>query len=293
MRIELDRVAVTYPGGIPGLHETTARVEGRIIGVLGHNASGKSTLIRVLAGSLPPTQGAVSIDGQPVAASGLGWPRAPLRLSYFPQELPNFPLAQTPHQTLSHSLLLARATDPVRREEMTDTILDLVGLRDVKDRPVATFSGGMKQKVRIAQALVHNPTLLILDEPTTGLDVQERLSVLRLLHRLSARMPVLFSTHDCHDVAAICETAMILVQGRLVATGSPEDLTARVNGQVWEWVVRTIDDLPQNELCVTRLHRREGGIKVRAVGAAPPPGAVAVSPTLEDAYAYLTRAAER
>lgn len=293
MRIELDRVAVTYPAGIPGLHETSARVEGRIIGVLGHNASGKSTLIRVLAGSLPPTQGTVSIDGQPVAASGLGWPRVPLRLSYFPQELPNFPLAQTPQQTLSHSLLLARATDPVRRDEMADTILELVGLLAVKDRPVATFSGGMKQKVRIAQALVHNPTVLILDEPTTGLDVEERLSVLLLLHRLSARIPVLFSTHDCHDVAAICDAAVILVQGRLVATGSPEALTAQVDGLVWEWVVPTMEHLPQNELLVTRLHRREGGIIVRAVGAVPPPGALAVPPTLEDAYAYLTRTAER
>lgn len=293
MRIELDRVAVTYPGGIPGLHETSARVEGRIIGVLGHNASGKSTLIRVLAGSLLPTQGSVSIDGRPVAPSGPGWARTPFRLSFFPQEVPNFPLAQTPQQTLSHSLILARATDPTRREEMAETILDLVGLLDVKDRPVATFSGGMKQKVRIAQALVHNPALLILDEPTTGLDVEERLSVLRLLHRLSARMPVLFSTHDCHDVAAISDAAVILVQGRLVVTGSPEALTMQVDGQVWEWVVPTIEDLPPDDLCVTRLHRWAGGIKVRAVGPVRPPGAVSVPPTLEDAYAYLTRMTER
>lgn len=281
MRIDLDRVAVTYPGGIPGLLETTATIEGRVVGILGHNGSGKSTLIRLLAGSIPPTQGEVRIDGGPLVVQR--------RLSYFPQELPSFPRAQTPYQTLSHSLMLARATDPAAREEMAETILALVGLSDVKDRPVATFSGGMKQKVRIAHALVHNPSALILDEPTTGLDVEERLSVLRLLRRLSARIPVVFSTHDCHDVAAICEVALILAQGRLVAMGTPEALTAQVDGQVWEWFQADLDTLPENGMFVTRLHRFAGGLKVRAVGGWPPPGAVGVSPTLEDAYVYLTR----
>ncbi len=284
MQIELERVTVTYPGSIVGLRETTATIEGRLIGVLGHNGSGKSTLIRVLTGDLALTAGQVRIDGQSVSAHR--------RFSYFPQELPRFPLAQTPRQTLANSLVLARVTDPQRLDEMAETLLELVGLLEEKDRPVATFSGGMKQKVRIAQALVHTPSALVLDEPTTGLDVEERLSILRLLHRLSVRIPVLFSTHDCQDVAAICDAVVILAHGRLIDAAPPERLSSRVAGQVWEWVIADLDRLAgEDGMHITRLHKTEGGIRVRAVGGSPPVGAVRVTPTVEDAYVFLTRTA--
>lgn len=291
MQIDLHEVAVTYPGGIPGLWKTSAHFSGQVIGILGHNGSGKSTLIRVLAGNQPPTQGEVAIDGRPVARPDPLPRRGAFALSYFPQELPTFPVSQTPFQTIENSLLLGRATDPAGRREMADSILVLVGLQDVRDRAVATFSGGMKQKVRIAQALVHNPAVLILDEPTTGLDVEERLMILRLLARLSRRMPIVFSTHDCSDAAAICEIVVVLAGARMVATGSPESLTQTVDGRVWEWQLPSLDTLGDDGMCVTRVHRIADGIKVRAVGPAPPRGAVSVAPTLEDAYAYLTREA--
>jgi len=284
MRIDLDRLAYTYPGGVVGLHDTTETIEGRLVGVLGHNGSGKSTLIRILTGNLVPTAGSVRLDGRP--------PSAHARVSYFPQEVPLFPLAQTPRQTLANSLLLARVTDPNRRAEMTVTLLQLVGLTDAMDRPVQTFSGGMKQMVRIAQALVHNPSALILDEPTTGLDVEERLSILRLLHRLQTRIPVIFSTHDCQDVAAISDAVLILAYGRLIDAAPPEQLTTRVAGQVWEWIVPDLDHLATNGLSLTRLHRTPHGIRVRAVGGSPPPGASNVMPTVEDAYVFLTRTAK-
>lgn len=283
MRIELDRLALTYPGGVVGLQDTTATIEGRLVGVLGHNGSGKSTLIRILTGSLVPTAGTVRIDGRPVSAH--------VRFSYFPQEVPRFPLAQTPRQTLAHSLVLARVTDPGKLEEMTTTLLQLVGLTEAMDRPVETFSGGMKQKVRIAQALVHNPSALVLDEPTTGLDVEERLSILRLLYRLRARIPVIFTTHDCQDVAAVSEVVVMLAHGRLIEAAPPEQLTNRVTGQVWEWVVPDLDHLADDGLSITRLHRTAEGVRVRAVGSSPPPGAVGAVPTMEDAYVFLTRTA--
>src|SRR3990170_193992 len=231
MRIEFDHVSCTYPMGIVGVDDITATVEGRLLGMLGHNGSGKTTLIRILAGVMPPSSGEVRIDGSPPIVGRR------TRLSFFPQELPNFPLAQTPRQTLEHSLLLAGASDESRRAQMAADLLELVGLLAVADRAVGTFSGGMKQKVRIAQSLVHNPSALILDEPTTGLDVKERLIILRLLHRLSERIPVVFSTHDCHDAAAVCDALLILSGGTLIATGTPEALTARAAGKVWEWWV--------------------------------------------------------
>jgi len=281
MRIELDGVAFSYPGGIVGLEPTTVTLDGQLVGVLGHNGSGKSTLIGLLTGTLTPTAGVVHFDGQPVTARR--------RVSLFPQEVPRFPLAQTPRQTLANSLVLARVTDPGGLEEMTGKLLELVGLTGVADRPVATFSGGMKQKVRIAQALVHNPSVLVLDEPTTGLDVEERLSILRILHRLQDRMAVVFSTHDCADVAAICDVVAILAQGRLAGAASPEQLANEVAGLVWEWVIPDLSSLPNAGMSITRLHRSTGGIRVRAVGASPPGGAVSVTPTVEDAYVKLTR----
>ncbi len=295
MRIELSRVSVVYPDGqIAGLDDVTVAVEGRVVGIIGHNGSGKTTLIRVLAGSLPPSSGEVRIDGaRPPASPPPGARVSGPRFSFFPQELPNFPLAQTPRQTLQHSLLLAGATDDRSREEMAAHLLDLVALSHAADRPVRTFSGGMKQKVRIAQSLVHNPTVLVLDEPTTGLDVRERLIILRLLHRLSARIPVVFSTHDCHDAAAICDTVVILARGALAAAGSPEALTAQVAGRVWEWWVSSVEALQEDGAFVTRLHKYATGVQVRAVASSPPAGAVGVAPTLEDAYALLTQNAQR
>lgn len=291
MRIEFDHVSCTYPMGIVGLDDVTATVEGGLIGVLGHNGSGKTTLIRILAGVMPPSSGEVRIDGSPPVVGRLPFGRmGGLRLSFFPQELPNFPLAQTPRQTLEHSLLLAGASDESRRAQMAADLLELVGLLTVADRAVGTFSGGMKQKVRIAQSLVHNPSALILDEPTTGLDVKERLIILRLLHRLSGRIPVVFSTHDCHDAAAVCDALLILSGGTLVATGTPEALTARAAGKVWEWWAPDIDTVQEDGPFVTRLHRYAAGILVRAVTATPPPDAFEVTPTLEDAYALLTHA---
>lgn len=290
MRLEFDHVSCIYPmGGVVGLSDVTATVDGRLIGVLGHNGSGKTTLIRILAGAMSPSAGEVRVDGVRPVVGRLPFARVGgLRLSFFPQEVPNFPLAQTPRQTLEHSLLLAGATEEGRRAEMTADLLEIVGLSPVADRPVGTFSGGMKQKVRIAQSLVHNPSALILDEPTTGLDIKERLAILRLLHRLSERIPVVFSTHDCHDAAAVCDAVLILAGGGLVATGTPEGLTAQVAGKVWEWWVPNVEALQEDGALVTRLHKYAAGLLVRAVTADPPPDAFEVTPTLEDAYAMLT-----
>ncbi|HEY3247451.1 MAG TPA: ABC transporter ATP-binding protein [bacterium] len=294
MRIEFNHLTCTYPAGpVTGLDDLTASVDGRVVGVLGHNGSGKTTLIRIMAGVMPASSGEVFIDGvRPVAQRLPLIPSSAPRFSFFPQEMPNFPLAQTPRQTLEHSLILAGATDSPSRSEMAAGLLDMVGLGAVADRAVSTFSGGMKQKVRIAQSLVHNPTALVLDEPTTGLDVRERLTILRLLHRLSVRVPVVFSTHDCYDAAAVCDVALILARGRLMAHGSPEDLTARVSGQVWEWWVSAVEAVQEDGAFVTRLHKYANGVRVRAVSAVPPPGATAVPPTLEDAYALLTQDAQ-
>lgn len=292
MRLEFAHVSCTYPmGNVVGLSDVTATVEGRLISVLGHNGSGKTTLIRILAGAMSPSSGDVRVDGVHPVVGRLPFMRmGGPRLSFFPQELPNFPLAQIPRQTLEHSLLLAGATEESRRAQMAADLLDLVGLLPVADRAVGTFSGGMKQKVRIAQSLVHNPSALILDEPTTGLDVRERLIILRLLHRLSDRIPVVFSTHDCHDAAAVSDTVLILAAGTLVATGTPEGLTAQVAGKVWEWWAPDVETVQEDGAFVTRLHKYAAGILVRAVTVQPPPNAFEVTPTLEDAYVLLTHA---
>lgn len=261
---------------VMAIDDLTERLSGQVIGLLGHNASGKSTLIGVLTGAIAPTSGVARIDGQPVGSVR--------RTGSYQQELPSyFPVWQTLRETLENSLILARVA---RREQMAGELLELVDLSWAADRPVATFSGGMKQKLRIAQMLVHRPERLILDEPTAGLDVQERLNVIRLLGRLSSRLSVVFSTHQADDAAGICDVVLILERGRRLGTGSPHEIAAVATGKVWELRLGAGAKLNGDYMPI-KLHRTREGLRVRAVGHFPPEGATPVEPTLEDGYAYL------
>lgn len=165
-------------------------------------------------------------------------------------------------------------------------ILGALGLEE-EERSAEGFSGGMKQKLRIATALVHAPRLLLMDEPMTGLDTRERFRVLRLIERLRGRVSVVFSTHNPHDAAAVCDAVLILGRGHAVAAGLPDDLAREAEGSVFEVQVPSAT-LPLNgNYEVVQAHREDGGFRLRVLGT-PPPGARAVAPTLEEAYLLLT-----
>lgn len=274
MRLEFQHLSLVYDG-VRALDGLSAVLEGRILGVLGTTASGKTSLLRVLAGLQAPTGGKALLDGSEVRPG-----RQPT-VSYLPQEVDFFPFRQRAGQTLRLSLQLRGIEDP----EATCRLLEVVGLEE--DRSAETFSGGMKQKLRIAQALVHAPRLLLLDEPTTGLDLRERFRVLRLMEELRDRVAVVFSTHQPEDAAAVCDQVLLLHRGRAVATGAPAEVAARASGRVFECVV-SHPRLPLNPgFEVVAAERYSHGLRLRVVGT-PPPGARPVEPTLADALVLLT-----
>ena len=209
MKIEARNLSLAY-GKVAALRDLRAEVQGRIIGVLGPTASGKTSLLQVLAGLIPPSGGEMRIDGEPVPA---GRRRD---AAYVPQETGAFPFFQRPKETLS----LALSLRGVKAEEYPQQFLEALGLGE-EDRSAAGYSAGMKQKVRIAYAMIHTPRLLLLDEPMTGLDVRERFRVLRLLDRLRRLVTVVFSTHHPEEAAAICDEILILNRGQAVAFGNP------------------------------------------------------------------------
>ena len=275
MKLELERLSVRY-GERDALQTATAALEGQIIGVLGANASGKTSLLRIVAGVAAPTAGRVLIDGVEVR------PGRKADTSYLPQETGFFPFWQRPQETLSGTFLLRG----VPRQDPRG-LLAAVGLSE-EDRSADEFSGGMKQKLRIAQALAHAPRLLILDEPTTGLDIRERFRLLRVLERLRGRVSVIFSTHQPDDAAAVCDALLILHRGRVVAADTPSSICSEAEGRVFELSLPSAALPDPSDFDLVSAERGRTGLRIRAVGD-PPDGAATVPARLEDAYLFVTQ----
>lgn len=279
MKLEVRGLSLAY-GEVVALRGVTAEVNGNVIGVLGATASGKTSLLQILAGQLAPGDGEVRIDGQAVQSGNRR------DVAYVPQETGAFPFFQKPKATMA----LALELKGVRGSDYPEQFLDALGLGE-DDRSAAGFSAGMKQKVRIAYAMMHTPRLLLLDEPMTGLDVRERVRVLRLLDRLRKLTGVVFSTHQPEDAAAICDEILILHRGRAVTSGSPADITARAAGHVFETSI-PLQHLPQGKDWDIVSAERDGDqLHLRVVGSAPP-DARPVAPRLTDAYVLLTARSE-
>ena len=275
MKLEIRGLTLRY-GERAALQDLTASLEGQILGLLGANASGKTSLLQILAGTSAPTEGRVLIDDVEIRPG-----RRP-GISYLPQETAVFPFWQRPKETLSATFLLKGVKD-----YNPQGLLEVLGFED-EDRSADEFSGGMKQKLRIAQALVHAPQLLIMDEPTTGLDIRERFRLLRIIERLRNRVSIVFSTHQPEDVAAVCDEVLILHRGRAVALGRPGAITAMAKGRVFELALPspTLPLDPTYE--ISKAERDDGMVHLRVVGSQPP-GSSSVAPRLEDAYVLLTK----
>lgn len=276
MRLELRDLTIKY-GEITALQQVNVTLEGGVIGLLGANASGKTSMLKILAGILQATEGRALIDGEEISQRKKAW------ISYLPQETGFFPFFQHPRQTLSASLLLRGIVDP----DAPRVVLAALGLEE-EERSAEGFSGGMKQKLRIAQALIHAPRVLLLDEPTVGLDTRERYRVLRLIDRLRGRVSVIFATHHPDDAAAVCDELLVLHQGRAIAHGAPADLTAKALGQVFEVSVPSFGLPDDSGYELVHAERNGEGLRLRVVGDAPK-GAREVAPHLQDAYILLTR----
>ncbi len=279
MRLEAQELSLAY-GDVVALRNLSAEVNGRVIGVLGATASGKTSLLQIIAGQIAPSGGEVRIDGQVVQ------PSKRRDVAYVPQETGAFPYFQRPRETLA----LGLAVRGVQASDYPQQFLDALGLGD-DDRSAAGYSAGMKQKARIAYAMIHTPRLLLLDEPMTALDVRERFRVLRLLDRVRHLAVIVFSTHHPEDAAAICDEILILHRGQAVAWGSPSDITVRAAGHVFERSI-PLGSLPAGKHWDLVSAERDGDhLNLRVVGEAPS-DARPVPPRLADAYVLLTARSE-
>jgi ABC-2 type transport system ATP-binding protein len=249
-----------------------------ITGLLGPNGAGKTTLLRILATVLPADQGRISLLGlDPTTADGRLAVRR--RLGYLPQE-PGFHRSFTAFEFVDYVAILKEWGDRRARHDEVRRVLSLVGLEPVMGTAIKKLSGGMRRRVAIAQALLGDPDLLILDEPTAGLDPEQRLRFRELLSAIAARSTVLLSTHQTDDVAALCNRVVVLLDGVVHFTGTPPGLAALAAGRVWMDAERD----PSAQLAWIT-----GEGMVRHIGL-PPAGANLVTSTVEDGYLTLTGA---
>jgi ABC-type multidrug transport system ATPase subunit len=281
MELSIEKVGKQYPGGVWGLREFSLELEPGVLGLLGPNGAGKSTLMRILATITRPTQGRVRWNGTDVARE----PDA-LRavLGYLPQDFGVYPNLSA--QEFLEYIAAAKGLSSSGARRRIDGLLQMVNLVDARRRMLGGFSGGMRQRVGIAQALLNDPELLIVDEPTAGLDPEERVRFRNLLAELSAERIVILSTHIVSDVEAVATRIALIHQGRLVRQEAPEDLLRGAEGRVWEWVVPSSELAGlRQRLLISGTQRRSDGVRVRAVSDQPPAAAAQrVAPNLEDAY---------
>ncbi|WP_314223819.1 ABC transporter ATP-binding protein [Streptomyces zaehneri] len=259
-------------GGTRALDGVSLRLTRGVTGLLGPNGAGKTTLLRVLATAVPPDGGAFTALGHdPGTASG----RLALRrtLGYLPQT-PGFHPDFTAFEFVDYVAILKELTDRGARLREVRRVLEAVDLSEVRGTRIKRLSGGMRQRVALAAALVGEPGFLVLDEPTVGLDPEQRMRFRELIAQAGEGRTVLLSTHQTEDVAMLCHRVVVLARGRVHFEGTPADLTARAAGRVWSSTERDPNAL---------AGWRTGTGSFRNIGD-PPTGAELLEPTLEDGY---------
>ncbi len=282
MVLSLDRLTKTFGNKI-AVDNLSMEMRPGVYGLVGANGAGKTTLMRMISAILEPTCGEVLLDGKSIADMGADYRDM---LGYLPQDFGYYP-----HYTAKDYLHYIAVLKGIHRHEAmrkSKQLLDNVGLSDVSNKKIRTFSGGMKQRLGIAQALLNDPKVLILDEPTSGLDPKERVRFRNLLSSFASNRIVLLSTHIVTDVEAIADRVFVMKNGRIVSQGSIRELVEEVEGYVWEMAVDPSDtDKWEKETTVANLRREDNRTILRIISEDPPSdSASSVSATLEDFYLY-------
>ena len=287
MHIIIKDLKKIYRGGVEALDSVNLVIESGMLGLLGPNGAGKTTLMRILAGILHPSSGSVYV-GEWGGATERGRKAIKRLLGYLPQDLGLYPDLSA-REFLDYIGILKGMDDRTARQQRVCELLELVSLSDVAGRRLKTFSGGMKRRVGIAQALLNDPKLLIVDEPTAGLDPEERIRFRNLLADLGSNRTVLLSTHIVEDIAQTCQNLAIMKSGKVIFRGTSEELVQAARGKVW--LLTTPPGMrPEGNFTIISTLNMGTTVQYRVVGeASPTPEAVSVEPGLEESYVWMMR----
>ncbi|OFY60354.1 MAG: multidrug ABC transporter ATP-binding protein [Bacteroidetes bacterium RBG_19FT_COMBO_42_7] len=285
MKIEIQGLNKVYPNGNHALKDINLEFGKGMFGLLGPNGAGKSTLMRILVTLMKPTSGSVLVDGKDIQKH-----RRELRsmLGYLPQDFRFFTALKT-WEFLDYSGSLAGIKNKKERLEEVDRLLDQVGLLEVRDRQANRLSGGMKRRLGIAQALIGSPRIIVVDEPTTGLDPDERIRFRNILSQLSQHdVTIILSTHIVGDISSTCQGMALLNRGELVFSGSPENLVKQAEGHVFKLILTQYEyDIVKERYNVISTIPVEDGWEVQIVSDQVPEFKSShIIPNIEDAYVY-------
>ena len=280
--LKISNLSKTYPNGVEALKTVSLDIPAGMFGLLGPNGAGKSTLMRTIATLQQADSGSISLDGIDVMNDSA---RLRRDLGYLPQDFGVYPRISA-LDMLDHMAILKGFTNGKERKEVVETLLQQTNLFDVRKKALAGFSGGMRQRFGIAQALSGDPKLLIVDEPTAGLDPEERNRFLNLLSDIGENKVVILSTHIVDDVTNLCPNMAIINKGRIVSEGQPGDLIASLAGSIW---VKTVDrdDVEDHKgrHNVISSHLYAGRYRLHVLADADPgDGFSTQDPDLEDVY---------
>lgn len=282
MELRIDNLSKQYSKNIWGLKDFSLNIDNGIVGLLAPNGAGKTTLMKILVTVMRPTNGQVYCNGDNIFKLGKDYRDI---IGYLPQDFgiyPNF----TADDFLNYFAVL-KGLNPKKTKERIDYLLDVVSLSSVRHRKLKTYSGGMKQRIGIAQALLNDPKILIIDEPTVGLDPEERIKFRNLLSELSDNRIVVLSTHIVSDVEAIATSIAFMKNGMLLEYTTPQKILELLEGKVFHVLTDTksSNKLKKNHIVSNTINKKDG-VLVRVVGEKPCEDAVVVEPTLEDVYLY-------
>jgi ABC-2 type transport system ATP-binding protein len=287
VQLVIERLSKSYPSGVVALSDVSLTIPPGLFGLLGPNGAGKSTLMRILATLQEADAGAAHLGDLDVLRDK---PAVRRTLGYLPQEF-GLPPAATAEELLDHFALLKGVTRRAERRPLVRALLEQTNLWDARHRRLGGFSGGMRQRFGIAVALIGDPRLIIVDEPTAGLDPEERVRFLNLLSELSEEAVVILSTHIVEDVSELCTRMAVIHRGSIRLDGTPQSAVDALRGRVWRREVPRAD-LPATEVEQRVIHTRlVGGRTVVHVYAEDCPGEgwEAVEPDLKDVYFTVIR----
>ncbi len=283
MSLTISGLSKTYPNGVQALKNVSLNIGNNMFGLLGPNGAGKSTLMRTIATLQEPDSGSIMLDNINVITQKNAVRET---LGYLPQEFGVYP-KMSALDMLSHLAVMKGITNAGERKEIVDALLNQTNLWSFRKKALSTYSGGMKQRFGIAQALLGKPRLIIVDEPTAGLDPAERNRFLNLLSSIGRDVTVILSTHIVEDVRELCPRMAIIAAGEVLLEGSPAETLAALHGKIWSKVVTTDDELRslESELKVISSHLVAGQHEIRVYAdSSPGDGFRSVDSGLEDVY---------